>query len=94
LPGPLQKAAEFLRVHYDMKEHTRASAEHARALEDEFIDWFGIAGPLELVRERFAKLAGLGLDFCHVVPGSPNAPREVVLSSLQLLGQEIVPAFA
>jgi 5,10-methylenetetrahydromethanopterin reductase len=94
LPAPLQKAAEFLRVHYDMKEHTRASAEHARALEDEFIDWFGIAGPIEVALERFEKIRALGLDFCHVVPGSVNAARDVVVASLQELSQRIVPAMA
>ncbi len=94
LPAPLQKAAQFLREHYDMKEHTRASAEHARALEDEFIDWFGIAGPVEVALERFEQMAALGLDFCHVVPGSSNTPREVTTASLRLLAEKVVPALA
>lgn len=94
LPAPLEKAARFLRAHYDMKEHTRASAAHARALEDEFIDWFAIAGPPEVALDRFRRIAAVGLDFLHVVPGSVNAAPEVVGASLQLLAKEILPAVA
>jgi 5,10-methylenetetrahydromethanopterin reductase len=92
LPPPLQKAATHLRTHYDMRHHTEAAAAHARALEDEFIDWFGIAGPPELAVARLQGLARLGLDFCHVVPGSAGAARDVVIPSLQMLAKEVLPA--
>jgi 5,10-methylenetetrahydromethanopterin reductase len=92
LPAPLQRAASFLRSHYDMRQHTMATAEHARALEDEFIDWFGIAGPPEVVVPRLQALAGSGLDFLHAVPGSGGISREVALTSIQLLAQEVLPA--
>ncbi len=92
LPAPLQKAAAFLREHYDMRHHTEAAAQHARALEDEFIDWYGIAGPPEVAIPRLKQLAALGLDFCHVVPGSAGIARDVAVTSLQLLAKEVLPA--
>jgi 5,10-methylenetetrahydromethanopterin reductase len=91
LPPPLQKAARHLRDKYDMREHTRAAAAHSAALEDEFVDWFGIAGPVEVALPRFQELAALGLDFCRVIPGSPDMPRDVAASSVVSLAQQIVP---
>lgn len=92
LPPPLRDAAAAMRARYDMRDHTRATAGHAQALEDAFLDWYGIAGPVELVCERLQRLAALGLDFCHVVPGSFDTPREVLRESLRLLGTEVLPA--
>jgi 5,10-methylenetetrahydromethanopterin reductase len=92
LPPPLARAASFLRSNYDMRQHTMATAEHARALEDDFIDWFGIAGPPEVAVQRLKALAAVGLDFVHAVPGSPGAAREVAITSIQLLGNEVLPA--
>ncbi|MDH5676104.1 MAG: LLM class flavin-dependent oxidoreductase [Myxococcales bacterium] len=91
LPGPLQKAARFLREHYDMAEHTRRSSEHARAMEDEFIDWFALAGPVGDLRPRFEKLAALGLDFLYLVSASADTPREVARASLESISKEILP---
>src|SRR5437867_3423465 len=56
-----------------------------------FVDWFAIAGPPDVARERFRRLAALGLDFCHVIPGSTGMPREVATGSLQRLGREVMP---
>ncbi len=91
LPPRLRDVAARLRRAYDMREHTRARAEHARALEDEFIDWFAAAGPIETVLPRFRRLAALGLDFCHVVPGSSELGRDVAATVLQRIAGEVVP---
>jgi 5,10-methylenetetrahydromethanopterin reductase len=91
LPPRLREVAARLRTHYDMRVHTRAKAEHARTLEDEFIDWFAIAGPLEIALPRFQRLAALGLDFCHVVPGSGELRRDVAATILQSIATEVVP---
>src|SRR5437764_1036836 len=53
-----------------------------------------IEGPAGVARERFRQLAALGLDFCYVIPGSAGMPRDVAVTSLVRLGQEIVPAVA
>jgi len=94
LPAPLRKVAAELRAHYDMRSHTRAGAEHARALEDEFIDWFAVAGTTDRVVERFRGLAALGLDFCHVVPGTRELRREAAAMMVQQIAAEVIPAVA
>lgn len=92
LPEPLQHAAQYLRGHYDMRQHTRADAAHTAGIGDEFVDWFAIAGPADIALPRFRQLAALGLDFCYVIPGSYNVPREVTAASLTGLAQDILPA--
>ena len=93
LPAPLRETADWLREHYDMKDHTRANVAHTRGVTDDFVDWFGIVGSVRSVRERFERLADLGLDFVHVVPGSTDADRDVTRASLEALAKEILPAF-
>jgi 5,10-methylenetetrahydromethanopterin reductase len=92
LPAPLKNAAAYLRDHYDMRYHTAASAAHARALEEEFIDWFAIAGPPETAVPRLQRLAALGLDFFHIVPASLGVARDVAMTSVQLFARQVLPA--
>lgn len=87
LPRPLARAAGYLRAHYDMRRHTSARADHARGLPDEFIDWFGIAGPEERAVERLDALRGLGLAFCYVTTGSTGADRDVARASMERLAK-------
>jgi hypothetical protein len=93
LPAPLREAATAMRRAYDMRAHTQVGAAHTHALEEAFIDWYGVAGPVDVARDRFARLAALGLDFCHVVPGSFDTPRDVLRESLRAIGTEVLPAF-
>jgi 5,10-methylenetetrahydromethanopterin reductase len=67
-------------------------AAHTAGLSDAFVDWFAIVGPAEQSLPRFQKLAALGLDFCRVVPGSVDMPRDIAAASLVNLANEIVPA--
>ena len=48
LPERLRAAAARLREHYDMRNHGVAAGAHA--LDDDFLGWFGIVGPVEEVR--------------------------------------------
>jgi 5,10-methylenetetrahydromethanopterin reductase len=91
LPKPLQNAARYLRERYDMREHTRSDAAHAAGLSDEFVDWFGIAGPPDQALPRFRQLAELGLHFITVIPGSTGMPREIAIASVVNLAQDIAP---
>ena len=91
LPPKLQEATRFIREHYDMAEHTRATSETARAMEDAFIDWFAISGPLDHVRPRFAALRDLGLDFLYLVSASADTPRDVARASLATVASDILP---
>ena len=90
----LRNAALHLRSHYDISDHGRATAAHARQLDDDFVDRFGIVGPVETALPRFQRLAALGLDFCRVIPGSRDAVNEVVTISLMSLASVIRPAIA
>jgi hypothetical protein len=92
LPPPLQRAAAYLRRHYAMQVHTRVDADHTAGVDDAFVDWFALAGPVARVLPRFVALARLGLDFVHVIPASTAVPREVAVTSLMGLGQGVVPA--
>jgi 5,10-methylenetetrahydromethanopterin reductase len=92
-PG-LREAALHLRANYDVRDHGRADTAHARSLDDEFVDRFGIVGPAETAVPRFERLAALGLDFCRVVPGSRDAPREIVAASMMTLATMVRPAVA
>jgi 5,10-methylenetetrahydromethanopterin reductase len=92
LPAPLRRTAEYLRQHYDMREHTRSGVEHTSGVGDDFVDWFAVAGPVERALPRFRALAEIGLDFVHVIPGSSNVPRELAASSLATLGRDLLPA--
>lgn len=76
LPRPLQDAARFLRDRYDMRDHTRTGVPHAMALPDEFVDWFGVAGPVATVLPRLQALRAVGLDYLTIIPGSAGMPRE------------------
>ena len=94
LPAPLRRTVEYLRGHYDMREHTRVDAGHVAGIDDAFVDWFAIAGPVERALPRFRALAALGLDFLHVVPSSTGVARDVAIGSFTALGRDLLPALA
>jgi 5,10-methylenetetrahydromethanopterin reductase len=92
LPPPLRRAAEHIRAHYDMRDHTRTGVAHTAGISDEFVDWFAIAGPTALALPRFQRLAALGLDFVHVIAGSTGMPREMGVATLSSLAGDVLPA--
>lgn len=94
MTASLREAALHLRANYDHRGHGRSDAEHARGLDDDFVDRFGIVGPVETAVKRFERLAALGLDFCRVVPGSRDAPAEIVGPSMMALATQVRPAVA
>lgn len=90
----LQKAARDLQTGYDLAGHGKADATHAQALDADFIDRFGIVGPVETALPRFERLAQLGLDFCRVIPGSRDAAPDVLTSSMLQLASVVRPTVA
>jgi hypothetical protein len=92
-PG-LREAAQHLRESYDLRDHGRSDTSHANALDDAFVDRFGIVGPVETAVPRFERLKALGLDFCRVVPGSRDADPDVTRASLVTLATVVKPAVA
>ena len=77
LPEADRKVAEDLLSTYDLQAHAASGARHETALNDEFVDRFGIVGPSEHVAERLCELVQLGLDHVVVVGHSRNTPPEV-----------------
>jgi 5,10-methylenetetrahydromethanopterin reductase len=92
LPDNLRRAAETLKNNYRLEETGQSTALHAKLLPDDFIDWFGLVGPWESVRERFEQLKELGLDYVRVLPGSVDMPQEVAVGTLMSLSKHILPA--
>jgi 5,10-methylenetetrahydromethanopterin reductase len=92
LPGALRRAAEYIRVHYDMRDHTRTGVAHTAGIDDDFVDWFAVAGSARAALERFRRLASVGLDFVHVIPGSTNMAPELGAATVAGLAAEILPA--
>jgi 5,10-methylenetetrahydromethanopterin reductase len=91
LPEGTRKAARQLREGYDMADHGRAAGTHAQALDPDFIDRFGIVGPVDTAIRRFRELAETGIDFLRIVPGSRDTPPHVGAPSIQALAKEVLP---
>jgi len=82
---------ERLAANYDMKAHATSGARHEAALDDDFVDRFGIVGPSEHVAERLRELAALGLDHFIIVGHGRDVPPEVLAESSRRFGQEVIP---
>ena len=94
LPEGVRDSARHLRQNYDMTHHGIASSDHARAIDDDFVHRFGIAGPVEEAVERFGALRDLGLDFVRIVPGSRDMDASVRTESVQAIAKHVIPVVA
>ena len=93
LPEPLRSAAAYLREHYDMREHTRTGVAHTAGIRGR-VRRLVRASPdrRERALPRFQRLAALGLDFVHVIPGSTGMAREIAFATLTALSRHVIPA--
>ncbi|HJM09393.1 MAG TPA: hypothetical protein QGG41_04790, partial [Gammaproteobacteria bacterium] len=83
---------------YDMKNHSSEKGSHLELIDDDFIDWFSIAGPAEKCIERLSDLLDLGLDHVYLLGGSPIAePRDLRLRAMvdqtQIFADQVLPHF-
>jgi 5,10-methylenetetrahydromethanopterin reductase len=76
---------------YERDRHGSAASPHARLLEDDFIDRFAVAGPVEEVRERLLALADAGIERLIVVPGSLDADPDALRRSDELFAERVLP---
>jgi 5,10-methylenetetrahydromethanopterin reductase len=83
--------AEKLVNAYDMHSHAASGGRQEAALDDSFVDRFGIVGPSSHVAERLVELIGLGLDHVIVVGHSRNTPAAVFAESSHRFGTEVLP---
>lgn len=74
--------------------HGQAAAQHARQLEDEFIDRFAVAGPAQDVLARVQELASLGLERIVVVPGSLDSDPALVAETNARFAREVLPSLS
>ena len=83
---------EDLAARYDLSGHAASGARHEAALDDDFVDRFGIVGASERVAQRLVELVrGLGLDHVVVVGHSRNTPPDDFAESSRRFGTEVLP---
>jgi 5,10-methylenetetrahydromethanopterin reductase len=83
-PDMLRRVSEKLHDTYDTRQHGQADAVHAKIIDDQFIDWFSVAGPPDYVIERLRTLMGLGLNHIYFVGAFQPTSRE-------LFAREVLP---
>ena len=84
--------AEKLVEDYDMHAHAASGARHEAALDDAFVDRFGIVGPSDHVARRLVELVRLGLDHVVIVGHSRNTPPDIFSESSKRFCREVIPA--
>jgi 5,10-methylenetetrahydromethanopterin reductase len=73
LPPQLKPLAIQLKTQYDMKHHNQESGSHLSLVDDEFTDWFTIAGPAQKCVDRLGALIEKGLQHVYILGGSDVA---------------------
>lgn len=87
-----RKVFEALGETYDMAHHGMRSATHARHIDNDFIDRFGVAGDTDYCTSRLGELLDAGAERLVIVAGSRDAdPGEFFNSNARLM-HEVVPA--
>jgi 5,10-methylenetetrahydromethanopterin reductase len=86
-------AATFKSVgeHYDSQRHARPDASHVAYLDEEFIDRFGVVGPVDHCIDKLRNLLSLGLDRLLLIGVHPISPPEHVAEYRRLLVEEVLP---
>jgi len=83
-PDMLRRVSEKLQDAYDTKQHGQSDADHTKLIDDQFMDWFSIAGPPDYVIERLRVQMGLGLNHIYFVGAFRPISRE-------LFAREVLP---
>ena len=97
LPDKLLPVTQQLQTDYDMKNHSSEKGQHLDLIDDDFIEWFSIAGPPQKCINRLEKLLDLGLDHIYILGGSPIVePRDArvraMVEQTQVFAKEVLPA--
>ena len=98
LPKQLKPITEKLQTEYDMKNHSSEKGEHLELIDDDFIEWFSIAGPPQKCIDRLGELIEMGLDYIYLLGGSPvPEPRDLRLKAMvdqtEIFAKEVLPIF-
>ena len=73
LPEQIKGIAEKMKSDYDMKHHAQDAGSHLSMIDDEFVRWMAICGPVDLCVEKLSKLIDMGLEHVYLLGGSPYA---------------------
>lgn len=87
-----RRVFEALGAEYDMASHGMRSAGHAKLIDDDFIDRFGVAGDSNHCIGRLGELLDAGVERLVIVAGSRDADPGEFFSSNARLMHEVVPA--
>ena len=96
LPDKLLPVTQQLQTDYDMKNHSSEKGQHLDLIDDDFIEWFSIAGSPQKCINRLQKLLDLGLDHIYILGGSPIVePRDArvraMVEQTQVFAKEVLP---
>ena len=84
-PEIMRRVTSRLQTEYDTAHHSQGEAPHARIIDQDFIDWFAVAGTVDEVVERLAPIVKLGLSHIYFAGGRAFGTRGA-------LAQEVLPA--
>jgi 5,10-methylenetetrahydromethanopterin reductase len=76
---------------YDVSRHAQSQAPHTSLLTEDFIDRFGVVGPVESCVEKLTMLAELGLSYLVIVGPTRDVPSDLIEESRHLLVDEVLP---
>jgi alkanesulfonate monooxygenase SsuD/methylene tetrahydromethanopterin reductase-like flavin-dependent oxidoreductase (luciferase family) len=98
LPPQLKPLAIRLKSEYDMERHNQATGSHLDLVDNEFVDWFAIAGPAPKCIDRLGVLIDKGLDHVYILGGSavPKPHGEFVtgfVNQAEYFAADVMPAF-
>jgi 5,10-methylenetetrahydromethanopterin reductase len=98
LPPQLKPLAIRLKSEYDMERHNQATGSHLELVDNEFVDWFAIAGPATKCIDRLGVLLEKGLDHVYILGGSavPEPHGEFVtgfVNQAEYFAADVMPAF-
>jgi 5,10-methylenetetrahydromethanopterin reductase len=94
-PVDAEQQAVMERLHstYDMKRHTRADSEQARALTDGFVDSYAIVGPPDTCIERLKRIEALGISKAIIIGASAGSDRTQGRLAEDAMVADVLPAF-
>ena len=98
LPPQLKRLAVKLKTEYDMARHAQNEGSHLELVDDEFVDWFTIAGPPAKCIERLGGLVEMGLQHVYVLGGSdvshPHGARMTAsVEQVSHFAEHVLPHF-
>ena len=80
---------ERLAGNYDMQSHGQAGSAQAKALDDEFIDNFGLTGTPGAAVARLKEIVALGFDRLQLITAQTSTPEGN--ESYRITAEEIMP---